>query len=231
MKKDSRNTDSNDEIEYKLILLGDTSVGKTCLFKKLKTGIFLDKNVSTVGIDRRTIKVNYNFEKNGKTIEKEVIINLTDTAGQERFKAITKTYYKSSDGAVLLYDITDKKSFDHLKDWIESIKTSATGIDFNKYSIFVMGTKLDLVECGKKEREVELEEAKIKCEENGLEWGGECSNKDFTVDQFIEIFKGFTQILYKKIGDKKFVQQSRIKLEPNKKSKNHNNCCKSENFN
>ena len=224
MTKEIENNESNEEIEYKLILLGDTSVGKTCLFKKLTTGVFMDKNVSTVGIDRRTIKIPCEFEENGKKIIKTVIINLTDTAGQERFKAITKTYYKGSDGAVLLYDITDKKSFEHVKDWIESIKTSASTIENNnKYSIFLIGTKIELVENDQKEREVELNDAQKKCEEYELEWGGECSNKDFTAEQYIEIFKGFIQIIYKKIGFKKFVQQSMLKLK-NKQKKKKSNC-------
>ena len=132
MKTEIRNNDSKDakdDIEYKLILLGDTSVGKTCLFKKLTTGIFMDKNVSTVGIDRRTITVDVDVEENNKIVTKKIILNIIDTAGQERFKAITKTYYKGSDGAVLLYDITEKKSFEHINAWIESIKTSASDID------------------------------------------------------------------------------------------------------
>ena len=111
MKKEIRNNDSKDskdDIEYKLILLGDTSVGKTCLFKKLTTGLFMDKNVSTVGIDRRTITIDIDVEENNQKVSKKIILNLIDTAGEERFKAITKTYYKGSDGAVLLYDITEK---------------------------------------------------------------------------------------------------------------------------
>jgi len=62
------NNQKNDEIEYKLILLGDTSVGKTCLFKKITIGVFLDKNVSTVGIDHRTIEMKCEFDENGKKI-------------------------------------------------------------------------------------------------------------------------------------------------------------------
>ena len=219
MTQEKENNEQNEELEYRLILLGDTSVGKTCLFKKLLLGIFMDKNVSTVGIDRRTIKILCELEEKGEKVTKNVTINITDTAGQERFKAITKSYYKGSDGAVLLYDITDKKSFEHVKDWIESIKTSANTIDYDKYCIFLIGTKIDLIENGKKEREVELDEAQSKCEEYNLEWGGECSNIDFTPEQYIEIFKGFIQILYKKIGPKKFVQQSMVKLEPIKRKK------------
>ena len=225
MKKEIRNNDSKDakdDIEYKLILLGDTSVGKTCLFKKLTTGIFMDKNVSTVGIDRRTITVDVDVEENNKIVTKKIILNIIDTAGQERFKAITKTYYKGSDGAVLLYDITEKKSFEHINAWIESIKTSASDIDYSKYSVLLLGSKIDLVESGKKEREVDIEDAKSKCDDFKLEWGGECSNKDFTQEKYIEIFKDFVKIIYKRIGAKEFKQQASIKLEikPRKKQSN-----------
>ena len=226
MKTEIRNNDSKDakdDIEYKLILLGDTSVGKTCLFKKLTTGIFMDKNVSTVGIDRRTITVDVDVEENNKIVTKKIILNIIDTAGQERFKAITKTYYKGSDGAVLLYDITEKKSFEHINAWIESIKTSASDIDYSKYSVLLLGSKIDLVESGKKEREVDIEDAKSKCDDFKLEWGGECSNKDFTQEKYIEIFKDFVKIIYKRVGAKEFKQQASIKLEI-KPKKRQNNC-------
>ena len=226
MKKEIRNNDSKeakDDIEYKLILLGDTSVGKTCLFKKLTTGIFMDKNVSTVGIDRRTIAIDIDVEENNEKVTKKIILNIIDTAGEERFKAITKTYYKGSDGAVLLYDITEKKSFEHINMWIESIKTTAGEIDYSKYSVLLLGSKIDLVESGKKEREVDIEEAKSKCEEFKLEWGGECSNKDFTQEKYIEIFKDFVQKIYKKVGTKEFKQQASVKLEI-KPKKRQNNC-------
>ena len=221
MKKEIKNNHENDEIEYKLILLGDTSVGKTCLFKKITQGIFSDKNVSTVGIDRKTFKIECDLEIDGKTETKTIIINLTDTAGEERFKSITKSYYKDSDGAVLLYDITEKKSFIHVKDWIKSIKNSPSHIENDKYSIFLIGTKIDLIEKGKRLREVELSEAKSKCEEFGLYWGGECSNKEFTTEKYKEIFKSFVKIIYSKIGDKDFASQSIVKLDikPIKKPK------------
>ena len=203
---------NNDEIEYKLILLGDTSVGKTCLFKKITTGVFLDKNVSTVGIDRRTIDMKCEFDENGKKIEKNISISLTDTAGQERFKAITRSYYKGSDAAILIYDITDKKTFNHVKEWIESIQNSLGNLNNNNYIIFLMGTKIDLVESQKKEREVEEEEAKNKCKEYKIEWGGECSNKTFSDEKFKEIFKEYVQIIYKKIGFRKVVKQQTVNL-------------------
>ena len=203
---------NNDEIEYKLILLGDTSVGKTCLFKKITAGVFLDKNVSTVGIDRRTIDMKCEFDENGKKIEKNISISLTDTAGQERFKAITRSYYKGSDAAILIYDITDKKTFNHVKEWIESIQNSLGNLNNNNYIIFLMGTKIDLVESQKKARQVGEEEAKNKCKEFKIEWGGECSNKTFSDEKFKEIFKEYVQIIYKKIGFRKVVKQQSVNL-------------------
>ena len=223
MKTEIRAKESKEEMEYRLILLGDTSVGKTCLFKKITSGSFIEKNVSTVGIDRRTIKVQCNFEEEEKD-NNNIIITLTDTAGQERFKAITKSYYKGSDAAILIYDITERKTFEHLKDWIESIRSSASAINNENYFIFLIGMKSDLIVSGKKQRKVEIEEALNKCKEYNLEWGGECSNKEFSEEKYIEIFKGFIQIMYKKVGPKKFRKQSLVKLEPNKKKKHNRNC-------
>ena len=217
--KDEPDNLPNTDIEYRLILLGDTAVGKTCLFKKLTFGVFKDKNVSTIGIDRRTFKVKCDLEeKDGTTNSKIVQINLTDTAGQERYKALTKSYYKSSDAAIILYDITDKQSFINIDNWIQSINASTSQIDKSTYTIFLMGTKLDLVDSGIKERQVEEDEAQAKCEENNIEWGGECSNKDFTEEQFKEIFAGFVKIIHKKMGNKPKQQES-VKLANLKKKK------------
>ena len=217
--KDEPDNLPNTDIEYRLILLGDTAVGKTCLFKKLTFGVFKDKNVSTIGIDRRTFKVKCDLEeKDGTTNSKIVQINLTDTAGQERYKSLTKSYYKSSDAAIILYDITDKQSFINIDNWIQSINASTSQIDKSTYTIFLMGTKLDLVDSGIKERQVEEDEAQAKCEENSIEWGGECSNKDFTEDQFKEIFAGFVKIIHKKMGNKPKQQES-VKLANFKKKK------------
>ena len=190
---------SDDEtVEYKVILIGDTSVGKTCLFKKLTSGIFLGKNISTVGIDRKTLSFVYEFEENGKKVPKNVVITITDTAGQERYKSIIKAYYRGSNGIILLYDITDKKSFEHIPEWISNIKETLQ--EDEKYVLFLLGTKEDLVQENRKQREVTIEEAKKKCEELEIEWGGECSSKEYSEDKYKDMFKEFVRIIYEKIG-------------------------------
>ena len=226
MSNDLCNIEINDDdiIEYKLILIGDSSVGKTCLFKKITTGIFLGKNVSTVGIDRKTLQFDYEFDEKGKKVTRSVIINLTDTAGQERYKSITKSYYKGSSGVILLYDITDRKTFDHLEDWINSIKNSVGNFEESKYTIFLLGTKVDLVNENKKQREVTIEEAQEKCKQFELEWGGECSSKDFSEEQYKEIIKGFVKKIYERIGYNKYMRQTVATLDESNKGKRRGNC-------
>ena len=223
-------TDINDSIltkadlEYKIILLGDTSVGKTCLFKRLTLDIFKERCVSTIGMDKKTFKLKCDLTgKDGSTSTKIVEVILTDTAGQERYKAMTKTYYKSSEAALILYDITKKDTFDNVNNWIESINNS-TLIDNNKYAIFVIGTKIDLVESGKRDREVTEEEAIEMCKKYNVEWGGECSNKEYKLEKLKEIFSGFIQILYKKFGDKK-TEQASLKLGSFKQKKQKKGGC------
>ena len=225
-------TDDNDSIlakadlEYKIILLGDTSVGKTCLFKRITVDVFKEKSVSTIGIDKKTFKLKCDLtEKDGNISTKIVDVILTDTAGQERYKAMTKTYYKGSQAALILYDITRKDTFNNVNDWIQSINTSSIK-DKNKYLIFVMGTKIDLVESGKKEREVTEKEAIEMCKKNNVKWGGECSNKEYPLEKLQELFKGFIQTLYNKYGEQN-TEQSLVILNKYKRKKNSKkqNCC------
>ena len=202
MNENKENADNYD-FEYNLILLGDSSVGKTCLFKKLTTGIFKEKNVSTIGMDRKTFELKCDIEENEGTVSSKIVkVNLTDTAGQERYRALTKSYYKNSDAALILYDITEEKTYNNIDSWIDSINESIN-TDKEKYTMFLLGTKIDLVTSGKKEREVNKEDAESKCKENKLEWGGEISNKECTEEEFKEKVAGFIKIIYKKMEIKR----------------------------
>ena len=182
-------------ITYKMILIGDGSVGKTCIFKKITSGVFNEKSISTIGIDRRTLHFNI---KTNEGEEKECDIQLWDTAGQERFRSITTSYYTSSQGLLLMYDITKKETFDNLDGWINSINDSLG--ESKDYLVVLIGNKLDLAEESPELRQVTLEEAENKCKESNIYWGGECSAKNFTEDQLKELFTTFTQEIYKKVG-------------------------------
>jgi Ras-related protein Rab-1A len=193
-------SDIDETITYKIILIGDSSVGKTCLFKKLTTGVYSDKNISTIGIDRKSISLKIKVIENGVELEKTFVIQIWDTAGQERFRSITKGYFQDSQGLLLLYDITNKDTFDNLDKWISSVKDSLGDDDKekDKYIIILLGNKLDLA-VGE-DRRVTTEEAMKKCEECDIIWGGECSAKDFTVEDLTNKFETYTKEIYRKIG-------------------------------
>lgn len=194
--------EDKNKIEYKISLIGDSSVGKTCIFKKLTIGVFLDKNISTIGMDRRTIGFEFEVEENGKTLQRKVDVSLVDTAGQERFKSITKNYFKGSDGIILMYDITNRESFQNVENWSSSIIDAIGNPANSKYLIILLGNKLDLVENKEKERKVTTEEAMKKCEECGFVWGGECSAKSYTMEKFKEMFNEYVIKIYHKVGTK-----------------------------
>ena len=193
--------DNNEKIVYKIILIGDSSVGKTCLFKKITTGDYFDKNISTIGMDRKSFQLNIPVMDNGTKRERNFEIQLWDTAGQERFRSITTGYYKGSQGLFLLYDITNIETFENLDKWISGVRDSlGSNEKGDKYIIILLGNKLDIVKEHPEMRRVNAADAEQKCKENDIIWGGECSVKDFTKEELEEKFKGYTEEIYKKIG-------------------------------
>ena len=178
-----------------MIIIGDSAVGKTCIFKKITSGTFTEKSISTIGMDRRTLSFTI---KNEEGNDVEIDVQLWDTAGQERFRSITTSYYKSSQGLLLMYDITRKETFDNLENWILSIKDSLG--EEEKYLIVLVGNKVDLANSNPESREVTTEDAENLCKEKNIYWGGECSAKDFTENELNDIFTKYTQEIYKKVG-------------------------------
>ncbi len=215
----------DDYIEYKIILIGDSSVGKTCLFKKIGTGEYFGKTVSTVGVDKKSLQFVYEFEENGKKVSKNVIINLTDTAGQERYFSITQSYFKGSSGVFLLYSITDQKSFRNLERWLTTVKKNIGNYENNKHLIFLLGTKLDLVEKDESLREVTEKEAIEFCEKNDLKWLGEHSSKDISKEELKEMLTNISKQLYETIGFNKIVRNTLSTLEKKKTKKRRKKCC------
>ena len=118
---------------YKILLLGDSSVGKTCFLKRYIDDTFQDVYLSTIGFD---FKYKCITLKDGKNIKMQI----WDTAGQERFRTIAKSYYKGAQGIILMYDVTNQKSFDNIKKWLEQIKEEAP----NKVSVLLVANKIDI---------------------------------------------------------------------------------------
>ena len=211
---------SEENIEYRIVLIGNTAVGKTSLFKKISTKVFLEKNISTIGMDKKTLQ----FELDIDGAKKGFSISLVDTAGQERYRSITKSYYKESDGILLLYDVTNRDSFKNVNIWLDSIKEVIGNHKDSKYLIILIGNKIDLIGVDGKERAVTEEEAENMCKEKNLVWGGECSVKDIDYSELEEKFKSYVKLIYDKVGEKKVVKQNIKKMGEYKKKERPRFC-------
>ena len=137
----------------KLVFLGDSGVGKTNLMTQFCSSKFMLNSKPTIGVDFavKTVRL-------GKSLIK---LQLWDTAGQERYKSFTSAYFKDAHGVLLVYDITNRESFENLEEWLG---TCFESIDPKKTSIIVVGTKIDLEDM----RNVSSEEGRDFAEENGI---------------------------------------------------------------
>nr|KJB39674.1 hypothetical protein B456_007G029600 [Gossypium raimondii] len=124
----------NPEYDYlfKLLLIGDSGVGKSCLLLRFADDSYLDSYISTIGVDFKIRTV----EQDGKTIK----LQIWDTAGQERFRTITSSYYRGAHGIIVVYDVTDQESFNNVKQWLNEIDRYASD-NVNK---LLVGNKCDL---------------------------------------------------------------------------------------
>ena len=207
------------EINYKIILIGNSGVGKTSFYRKIITGEFNEKNISTIGIEKKTLDLTIDLKKDGKKEKKKFVISLFDTAGQEKFRSVTLNYYKGSDGIFLLYDITDKSSFENVKTWIESIKDSLGRNKDSKYAVVLIGNKLDLAEENPDDRQVTEEEAQKICKEYEMIWGGEQSIKSISFEELTKLYGEYVEEIYHVVGVNSCTQQKLKKGIKYKKQK------------
>lgn len=115
----------------KLLLVGDSGVGKSCLLLRFVEDKFNPSFITTIGIDFKIRTI----ESNGKKIKLQV----WDTAGQERFRTITTAYYRGAMGIVLIYDVTDARSFENVENWFQTVTQHAN----EDAQIFLVGNKCD----------------------------------------------------------------------------------------
>uniref|UniRef100_A0A452XJS9 GTP-binding protein n=1 Tax=Aegilops tauschii subsp. strangulata TaxID=200361 RepID=A0A452XJS9_AEGTS len=138
---------STSEYDYlfKLLLIGDSSVGKSCLLLRFADDAYVDTYISTIGVDFKIRTV----ELDGKSVK----LQIWDTAGQERFRTITSSYYRGAHGIIIVYDVTDRESFNNVKQWLSEIDRYAS----DSVCKLLVGNKCDLVDS----KVVDTEEAKF----------------------------------------------------------------------
>jgi len=137
---------------FKLVLIGDSGVGKSCLLLRFADDNFTDSYISTIGVDFRFRTI---------TIDKKTVkLQIWDTAGQERFRTITSAYYRGADGIIMVYDVTSSESFDHVEEWLSEVDRYAN----ENTSKLLVGNKADLIE----EKQVPEETAQRFAEKLGI---------------------------------------------------------------
>ena len=170
------NSEQEAQIVLKLLLLGDSSVGKTSILLKYISNKFDESSISTVGVDYMDKIIDYNKFK--------IKLQIWDTSGEEKFRTITKNFYRNADGLLVVFDLTKKESYDHIRSWINEAKENN-----DKLKTILIGNKLDL----KDERIVTNEVAKQFAEKNNLKYI-ETSAKDGT--NINESFQAIIDLLF-----------------------------------
>jgi len=207
----NNNSDQNYEFIFKVLLLGNSNVGKSSLFLRFVDDIWNDTFVPTIGVDFK-IKT---FEIDSKKIKMQI----WDTAGQERFKNIIASYYRGAHGILLLYDVTDKDSFKNLSNWLIEIEKNASK---NVLKVLI-GNKCDLEE----KRVISINQGKEFADTYGLKYIETSAKKNLNVT---EAFETLGRELMAASAEKKIIKQKHNKKISVAKAKDLNidkkgGCC------
>lgn len=144
----------NYDEKCQLLIIGDSTVGKTSILSRYTEGSFSPNYLATVGIDFFTKDEVFN----GKIVR----IKIWDTAGQERYKALTQGFFRNAHGILIVYDVTNAETFDNLKYWVQSIHTHLG--EKGNVKVIIIGNKIDL------SREIKREDAEKFAEENNYKY-------------------------------------------------------------
>ena len=162
--------------KYKLILLGDQGVGKSCILNRFLNDTFIEDYQATIGLDFQS--------KNVQIENQDIHLLLYDTAGQEKFRSLIPMYTRDANIILLVYDISNKDTFNHLPDWIRDL----TNVNIKEVIFVIVGNKIDL----NAQRAVTLEEGQKFAEEH-----------DFLFQEIsAKTGVGFSELFYKKLFEK-----------------------------
>ncbi|RKP25309.1 secretion-related GTPase [Syncephalis pseudoplumigaleata] len=167
---------------FKLLLIGDSGVGKSCLLLRFTDDSFTPSFITTVGIDFKVRTI----ELHGRRIK----LQIWDTAGQERFRNITTAYYRNAMGVLIVYDITDQQSFSNVSDWIKQVEEHAS----DSVDKLLVGNKCDR----EADRAVTVEQGRALAAEYGLQFMETSAKSSNNVD---DAFYALARLIKKRVVD------------------------------
>ena len=190
---------------FKVLLLGDSTVGKTCFLMRFTENTFQEIHMSTIGLD-------YRFKKMPVDDGKEATVQIWDTAGQDRFRAITKNYYKGAHGIILIYDVTNQKTFENVRNWVTQIRENAS----EKAIIYIVGNKID----DKQNKVVTKEDGEKMAKEFDLKFFEASAKEDINI---APTFEALVKDIYKVNGNSE--EGANGKLIGGNGKNGKRNCC------
>ena len=176
-----------DEISLKILLIGDSFVGKTSLLLKYCDGQFPEAHMATIGVEFKDKIINV-----GKW---QIRLQIWDTSGQERFRSITQNFYRNADGILFVYDITNRESFSHIKDWLMDSQVEDSDI-----KRILVGNKIDLED----KRAIDVEKMKSFAESKKMK----CFETSAKSGENVEtIFKEISSLILENKTDEEILEQ------------------------
>ena len=191
---------------FKVLIIGDSSVGKSNILLRFSDNIFHDTFLPTIGVDFKI--------RNVKISDQTIKLNIWDTAGQERFKTITSTYYKGAHGIILVYDITDRESFNNINNWLTEVKKHA-GANVVK---LIVGNKCDL----EQERIVSTQEGKDFADSLGVSFLETSAKQRTNID---EAFMTLTKQIYELLPETERRPADTLNAKNMQRKQEKNGCC------
>ena len=191
---------------FKVLIIGDSSVGKSNILLRFSDNIFHDTFLPTIGVDFKI--------RNVKMGDQTIKLNIWDTAGQERFKTITSTYYKGAHGIILVYDITDRESFNNVNNWLAEVKKHA-GPHVVK---LLVGNKCDL----EQERVVTTKEGQDFADSLGISFLETSAKQRINID---EAFMTLTKQVYELLPETERRPAETLSTKNMQRKQEKSGCC------
>ena len=200
----SKKTKDEESIIFKIITLGESGVGKTSILRRFLYKLFDSNSISTIGLS-------FAFKDIILKNKEKVQLKLIDTGGQEKYRALAKSYFKNAEGVFFVYSIDNEESFENIKEWINLFNENRSvkeGIP-----LFLVETKNDL------ERVVDEEKSQQFAKENNLQWISTSSKDNINIEK---LFEDMAESMYNEYRKKNNLTQKNIHIKNEKKKKKLN---------